>query len=214
MSALTHLPGRRASAASSRLSAPSALAWSGTTSRARRARCAEPHRSRSYGSALRARLTLSWAYLDRDIYATLLAELAQPAVEITPRTKLATDPDWADEITLTMRTRSDLDSISDLRSGGYGQMSIELESVATYDERPDVVFGGFESAAIEGGVRITPYGQATLTEQPTVPVTIRGTTHNLTPLRIGTPAIAALRTEERTRRGITTISITTKPAAQ
>ena len=158
----------------------------------------------------RARLTLSWM-LPRDLYATLLAELSQRTVAVEPRTKLATDPAWAEELTLTMRRTSTLPGLADVRHG-YAELRVELESVATFAERPDIVTGGYYAADIDGGYDLSGYGGATVEQTGTRTVTFEGVDYDLGVVALGTAAIADLRTEIITRSsGLRVLRITTKP---
>lgn len=159
----------------------------------------------------RGRLRFGWTHLAPDLAAIVLGELQAPAVTLVPRTKADTDPAWAIEVALEVRVTSDLPSVQQLASGTV-PLVVEVETLETYSIVPGTVYGGFYAEEIEGGIELTPYGQATLVPGADFVATFLGVTRSLATYDVGTAAVAALRTRPLVGAPVPTLLIDTTPA--
>lgn len=161
---------------------------------------------------LRGRCVLAWRSLSRDLYATLLAELSAPTVVVDVRTRAATDPAWAVELPLEMQVTSELPALADVQHD-RADLTVELETVATYAARPDVVTGGYTyTGASAHGYTLDGYGAGTVEPAGTQRVAFGGTVYELPVARLGDDAVAALRiTPVRTPGRAPRLLIQTKP---
>ena len=187
--------------------APASLAWTDESIRA----TLRGGRRKTRVRRLRGRVTLSWM-LPRDLCATLLTELDQDEIVVDVRTRADDDPAWAQEQPLLMQVTSTLPSLADVRTE-WGDLMVELETVATYAERPDVIVGGYYARRIdEQRTEIAPYDGATITDGPTRTIWFDGERFDLPILRIGPPAVAGLRaTPTKLPSGLAAATLITKP---
>lgn len=159
----------------------------------------------------RGSLRFGWSYCDPDLAAIIHGELQAPTVTLTPRTRATVDPEWAEEVTLDVRVTSDLPSVQQLATGTV-PLIVEVETLQTYAYVPGSIVGGFYAAPIDGGLALTPYGEATITPIDPVDVVFGGQTYTLPAVRLGTPAVAALRARRDPARRVPTLSLDTNPA--
>lgn len=144
----------------------------------------------------RARLAFGWDYLDLDTAHVVLTELlAGPTVQIVPRTKAASDPAWAEEVTLEMEVVSDLPTIQQLLTRTV-PLRLELETVATF-QRPLGLLptGGYTATALhvegtDGSLDVEPDGAATMDDGGVFAFDFMGETFDLPTVELGTEGIA------------------------
>jgi len=145
----------------------------------------------------RCRVSLGWAALPLDTVHVLLSVLRSAVVVVVPRTKAASDPEWASEVEMQMRVTSDLPTAAQLWTTPRTlPITLELESLTTYDEPQGLTEpGGYIATALtndetDGGLDVEPDGAATMEDGGTFALDFMGETFDLPTVELGTEGIA------------------------
>lgn len=141
----------------------------------------------------------AWDAASEQEALALMSDL-QGTFEITPRTRAAGDPGWAEEITVLCRRSSRLPATRPIaRRNASGapvwRVELEVESCVVYPAIPGVPVGGFEVTSLGPGPAVGLRGTGGATVTPaSATVTLLGRRRRIPTVALGTPGVVYMRT--------------------